>query len=173
MKSSAAYLASLYCEKGDLRYDGEGVTQLAHAWQCGQLAKAQGASPQLQLSKKEGTPTTYGHDDRHEYVGGNYLLSVFSDEVSHPVLMHILAKRYLVTTNSNYHQSLSADSIRSLELQGGAMSENECSQFVSRPFAKDALSLRTWDDCAKNPDSKMPTKADAIAQLLNLAKECQ
>ena len=184
MRSFANALAELYQEKGDLHYEGEGVTQLTHAWQCGQLAKAQGASPQLQLaawlhdighllSKKEGTPTIYGHDDRHEHVGGNYLLSIFSEEVSQPVLMHVLAKRYLVTTYPDYRNSLSADSIRSLELQGGKMSENECSRFMALPYAKDAVSLRTWDDCAKNPDLKTPTKADVIAELLNLAKECQ
>ena len=184
MQSSVAYLADLYQEKGDLHYEGEGVTQLAHAWQCGQLAKAEGASPQLQLaawlhdighllSKKEGTPTTYGHDDRHEHVGGNYLLNIFSEQVSQPVLMHVLAKRYLVTTYPDYRQSLSADSIRSLELQGGDMSENECSQFIEHPFAKDAVSLRRWDDIAKNPDLKMPLKADVIVELLKLAKECQ
>jgi phosphonate degradation associated HDIG domain protein len=184
VQSSVAYLADLYQEKGDLHYEGEGVTQLAHAWQCGQLAKAEGASPQLQLaawlhdighllSKKEGTPTTYGHDDRHEHVGGNYLLNIFSEEVSQPVLMHVLAKRYLVTIYPDYRQSLSADSIRSLELQGGDMSENECSQFIGRPFAKDAMSLRRWDDIAKNPDLKMPLKADVISELLKLAKECQ
>jgi len=177
-------LADLFQEKGDLFYDGEEISQLAHAWQCGQLAKAGGAGPKLQLaawlhdighllSKKEGTPTTYGHDDRHEHVGGNYLLSMFSEEVSQPVLMHVLAKRYLVTTYPDYRKALSTDSIRSLELQGGAMSENECSQFIALPFAKDAVSLRRWDDIAKNPDLKMPAKADAIAELLNLAEECQ
>jgi predicted HD phosphohydrolase len=53
------------------------------------------------------------------------------------------------------------------------MSENECSQFIEHPFAKDAVSLRRWDDIAKNPDLKMPLKADVIAELLKLAKECQ
>jgi phosphonate degradation associated HDIG domain protein len=184
MHFSASTLADLYLAKGDLHYDGEGVTQLAHAWQCGQLAKSQEARPQLQLaawlhdighllSKKEGTPTIYGHDDRHEHVGGNYLLSIFSEEVSQPVLMHVLAKRYLVATYPDYRQSLSADSMRSLELQGGAMSENECSQFIALPFAKDAVLLRSWDDCAKNPNLRMPPKADVIVELLNLAEECQ
>jgi phosphonate degradation associated HDIG domain protein len=184
MKSSLAYLADLFQEKGDLHYEGEGVTQLAHAWQCGLLAKAEGASSELQLaawlhdighllSEKEGSPSTYGHDDRHEYVGGNYLLSIFSEEVSQPVLMHVLAKRYLVTTCSDYCEALSADSIRSLELQGGTMSKNECSQFIALPFAKDAVSLRRWDDLAKNTDLKMPAKAVAIAELLNLAEVCR
>ncbi|MEI7494487.1 MAG: HD domain-containing protein [Alphaproteobacteria bacterium] len=184
MQLPVAHIVDLYLEKGDLHYEGEGVTQLVHAWQCGQLAKADGASSKLQLaawlhdighllSKKEGTPTTYGHDDRHEDVGGNYLHSIFSEEVSRPVLMHVLAKRYLVATYSDYRQSLSADSIRSLELQGGAMTENECSQFIAHPFAKDAVSLRRWDDLAKNPELKSPAKADAIVELRNLIEVCQ
>ena len=50
MDSSTLAIAELYQLKGDLHYDGERVTQLAHAWQCGQLAKEDGASPQLQLA---------------------------------------------------------------------------------------------------------------------------
>lgn len=183
MKSSTLDIAELYQEKGDLHYDGEGVSQLAHAWQCGQLAKADGVSPQLQLaawlhdighllSKKEGTPTTYGYDDHHENLGGSYLARCFSDKVSRPVLMHVLAKRYLVSTDPNYHQSLSPDSIRSLALQGGAMTEAECNEFIALPYANDAISLRKWDELGKNPDLKMPAKEDVIAKLFHLAEEC-
>jgi phosphonate degradation associated HDIG domain protein len=183
MKSSTLDIAELYQEKGDLHYDGEGVSQLAHAWQCGQLAKADGVSPQLQLaawlhdighllSKKEGTPTTYGYDDHHENLGGSYLARCFSDEVSRPVLMHVLAKRYLVSTDPNYHQSLSPDSIRSLALQGGAMTEAECNEFIALPYANDAISLRKWDELGKNPDLKMPAKEDVIAKLFHLAEGC-
>ncbi len=35
---------------GRLSYDGEGVTQLEHAWQCGQLALQASAMPALQLA---------------------------------------------------------------------------------------------------------------------------
>jgi len=84
MKTSILKISELYRDKGDLHYDGEGVSQLAHAWQCGQLSKKEGASSKLQLaswlhdighllSKKEGTPTTYGYDDRHELMGGNFM----------------------------------------------------------------------------------------------------
>jgi len=184
MEYSILAIAELYEEKGDLHYDGEGVSQLAHAWQCGQLAKEDAASPQLQLaawlhdighllSTKEGTPTTYGYDDHHENVGGSYLARCFSEKVSRPVLMHVLAKRYLVSTYPEYHKSLSPDSIRSLALQGGPMTEQECSEFIALPFAKDAISLRRWDESGKNADIKMPAKEVAIAELLRLAEECR
>ena len=184
MDFSTLAITELYQLKGDLHYDGERVTQLAHAWQCGQLAKEDGASPQLQLaawlhdighllSKKEGTPTSYGFDDRHEQIGGNYLARIFSEEVSCPVLMHVLAKRYLVTTYPEYRKSLSPDSIRSLALQVGERTEQECSEFITLPYAEDAISLRRWDESGKNSETKMPTKEAVIAELLHLAEGCR
>ena len=184
MKLCVLAISELYQEKGNLHYDGEGVSQLTHAWQCGQLAKEDGASPQLQLaawlhdighllSKKEGTPTTYGYDDHHENVGGSYLARYFSEKVSRPVFMHVLAKRYLVSAYPEYCKSLSPDSIRSLALQGGPMTEQECSEFIAHPFAEDAISLRRWDESGKNADIKMPSKEVAIAELLQLAEECR
>jgi len=183
MQTYILTIAGIYQEKGDLHYDGEGVSQLAHAWQCGQLAKINGASPKLQLaawlhdighllSKKEGTPTIDGYDDRHELTGGNYLAKIFSSDVVQPVLMHVLAKRYLITTDPDYLGVLSQDSIRSLKLQGGEMNELECEEFAAHPFAKDAISLRKWDELGKNPNWEMPAKVNAIAELCNLAESC-
>ncbi len=183
METSILKISELYRDKGDLHYDGEGVSQLAHAWQCGQLSKKEGASSKLQLaswlhdighllSKKEGTPTTYGYDDRHELMGGNYLTQIFSGEVAQPVLMHVLAKRYLVTTDPEYRQSLSPDAIRSLALQGGDMSKEECELFISHSFAVDAIALRRWDDLGKNPQWNMPSKDEVINELTHLAEEC-
>jgi hypothetical protein len=183
MLPSILAISELYQTKGDLHYDGEGVSQLAHAWQCGQLAKEDGVNAKLQLaawlhdighllSKKEGTPTIYGYDDHHEQIGGNYLATIFSEEVSRPVLIHVLAKRYLVSTDPQYYKSLSPDSIRSLALQGGKMTEQECCKFLELPFSKDAILLRRWDESGKNFDLKMPAKDDVIDELFHLAEEC-
>jgi predicted HD phosphohydrolase len=79
----------------------------------------------------------------------------------------------LVSTYPEYHKSLSPDSIRSLALQGGPMTEKECSEFIALPFAKDAISLRRWDESGKNPNIKMPAKEVAVAELLQLAEECR
>jgi phosphonate degradation associated HDIG domain protein len=183
METSILAISELYRDKGDLHYDGEGVSQLAHAWQCGQLSKKEGARSELQLaswlhdighllSVKEGTPTTYGYDDRHELIGGNYLAQIFSGEVAQPVLMHVLAKRYLVTADPEYRQSLSPDSIRSLALQGGDMSKEECELFIIHSFADDAIALRRWDELGKNPQLNMPSKDEVINELTHLAEEC-
>ena len=177
-------IVDLYQEKGNLHYEGEGVCQLAHAWQCGMLAKEDGASEKLQLaawlhdighilSKKDGSPTTYGYDDRHEQTGGNFLAQLFSNEVSQPVLLHVLAKRYLVAIHPEYHDTLSPDSIRSLELQGGPMTLAECNEFISQPFARDAIALRDWDDRGKDPHHQTPPMDDIINMLSKLVETCR
>ena len=45
--------------------------------------------------------------------------------MTEPVRLHVAAKRYLCTTESDYFSRLSADSVRSLALQGGNMSADE------------------------------------------------
>ena len=50
MKPSVEAIIDLYEFRGHLKYDGEAVTQIEHAWQCGRLAKESGASACLQLA---------------------------------------------------------------------------------------------------------------------------
>ena len=97
---------------------------------------------------------------------------MFSQEVAQPVLMHVLAKRFLITTNPEYHKSLSPDSIRSLILQGGELTVEECEKFLSHSFASDAVLLRRWDELAKNPELVMPNREEVIAELANLVEVC-
>jgi predicted HD phosphohydrolase len=47
--------------------------------------------------------------------------------------------------------------VRSLKLQGGVFSDEEAEEFLCKPFAHDALSLRRWDDLAKQPERDTPT----------------
>jgi len=174
-------IADLYQEKGDLQYHGENVTQLVHAWQCGQLAKQQEASPELQmaawlhdighlLTGQTGTPTVVGIDDQHQVLGSHYLAQKLPPAVVQPVALHVLAKRYLVSTNRDYQAQLSEDSIRSLALQGGSMTEVECQAFIKMPFAQDAISLRQWDDAGKATRHPMPTQAKMLADFKQLAE---
>lgn len=146
--------------KGSMAYDGEGVSQLEHAAQCGQLAKAAGATPSLQLAAwlhdlghlltdLRDTPTLQGINDHHEHMGAHMLRSLWGPAVAEPVRLHVQAKRYMVAVVPNYQQKLSEDSVRSLALQGGPMSLDECKKFQSSRYATDAQRLRTWDDLAK------------------------
>jgi phosphonate degradation associated HDIG domain protein len=183
MSKSIELLIDLYELKGQLQYDGEAVTQMQHAWQCGQLAKNHGASKPLQLaawlhdsghllSKLEGTPTLEGKDDRHEIIGSKYLAAIFPESVYKPIELHVDAKRFLVATEPSYRNQLSVDSIRSLQLQGGVMTMDECHQFISKPYSHDSVLLRRWDDLGKEADCNMPEPEVVIRELEDLAMDC-
>lgn len=184
MKKSVASVIDLYKSKGHLQYDGELVSQIEHAWQCSAIAKGSGASEYLQLaawlhdfghllSKLDGTPTIDGRDDRHEIIGSQFLDDLFPDSVSLPIRLHVDAKRYLVATDPEYRQKLSLDSQRSLELQGGAMTEKQCQEFMAKPYSQDAVLLRHWDDMAKNPNLKIEKLNVVMQSFEELAGICQ
>lgn len=183
MNDVAKLIENIYRTKGDLSYLGEGVSQIEHAWQCGQLAKKSSASPELQLaawlhdighllSKEGDTPTLKGHDDRHEMIGSHFLKQLFPETVFIPIALHVEAKRYLISTDASYSEKLSPDSVRSLALQGGPLSTEECQHFLSKPFAKDAVALRRWDDQAKDSGSGLPSKEEVLDELNDLMVSC-
>ena len=46
-----------------------------------------------------------------------------------------------------------------------AWNRKEAEEFLRKPFAQDALSLRRWDDLAKTPGKKTPPLAYYLALL--------
>jgi phosphonate degradation associated HDIG domain protein len=155
-------ILDLFTRKGAIAYEGEGISQIVHAWQCGQLARAAGASQALQLASwlhdlghlltdLSGSPTVQGIDDRHEHSGASMLDAIWGPSVAEPVRLHVQAKRYLVATYPEYRERLSPDSVRSLALQGGPMSAQECEAFQASRYALDAQQLRAWDEAGKRP----------------------
>jgi predicted HD phosphohydrolase len=175
-------ITALFVNRGQLAYEGEGVTQLLHGWQSARLARQAGAAPALQLAAwlhdlghlmtgLEGSPTVRGIDDAHEVVGARALALAFGPAVSEPVALHVQAKRCLTGLRAEYRDSLSPDSIRSLALQGGPMTDGEIAEFMQSPHAQDALRLRTWDDQAKRPDLRPQTDGQAMEELQNLMRQ--
>ncbi|MBL8806822.1 MAG: metal-dependent phosphohydrolase [Rhodospirillales bacterium] len=149
---------------------GEGITQREHALQSAWLAEKEGASPALvtaallhdvgHLLHDLGEDVAErGIDSRHEALGAAFLMRHFGEDVVGPVALHVEAKRYLVSAEPGYAEKLSEASVRSLELQGGAMSKAEAERFASKRFAKDALRLRRWDEEAKLVDYVTPEPA--------------
>ena len=57
---------------------------------------------------------------------------------------------------TNYDR-LARDSRRSLELQGGAMTEAEVAAFRQEPRADAAIRVRRFDDEAKSPTARTPS----------------
>jgi len=97
-----------------------------------------------------------GIDARHEDLGHAWLAQHFGPEVTAPVRMHVDAKRYLCATDPEYLSLLSPASMQSLQLQGGPFTEAEACAFEQRPFAREAVRLRRWDDLAKVPGMRVP-----------------
>lgn len=172
-------IVALFAERGHIAYEGEGISQLQHAWQCGLLARQAGAAPSLQLAAwlhdlghlmtdLDGSPTLRGIDDAHEHRAAQALTVAFGPAVAEPVALHVLAKRCLVTVQPSYVDKLSPDSIRSLALQGGPMRADEAQAFVQLPSGRDALRLRTWDDMAKDTALQLPS-VDAALEALKAA----
>jgi predicted HD phosphohydrolase len=160
-------LSGIYEFRANGRYGLTQLSQLMHAVQAGALCKSTGAPATLvvaallhdighMIHQLGDHPAAAGLDDRHEFIGANWLARNFGPAVSEPVRLHVAAKRYLCTTEPGYQAILSRDSVESLALQGGLMTQAEVMKFKAEPYWKDALSLRRIDDAAKDPDGPSP-----------------
>ena len=84
------------------------------------------------------------------------LASLFGPEVVEPIRLHVPAKRWLCSVEPDYFDLLAPDSVRSLRLQGGAMTLAEAADFAKQPYAMAAVDLRRVDDEAKMPGLAVP-----------------
>src|SRR3546814_12297345 len=66
---------------------------------------------------------------------------------------HVTAKRYLTLKEPGYYDRLSEASKKTLEFQGGPMSEKEARDFESDPMMEACLKIRYWDDEGKDRTS--------------------
>lgn len=161
-------IISLYAERGYAMYD-EAVNQRVHGVQAAIFGARDGAPSALRLAALlhdighllERSPDDGAdHPDRdlhHEDLAARFLANWFGAEVTEPIRHHVAAKRYLVTVDPGYHDTLSPASVHSLILQGGPMSPDEAEAFIAQPGAHEAVQLRHWDDLAKDPDAPTPS----------------
>lgn len=172
-------IQTLFGQRGDAQYTGEPVTQLQHALQSATLAEQEHADDELvtaallhdlgHLVHDHGqTPTLRGVDDLHQYVVLPFLRGLFTDRVLGAIQGHVDAKRYLCATRPGYLQALSADSQRSLRLQGGVFDAAAAQAFMATPGAAEAVRLRLWDDAAKSPTMATPP----LAHFLSRVRRC-
>ena len=173
---SLSDICALFARKGGRAYEGECVTQLEHALQTAAQAEATGAPPALitaallhdlghLLNDQGETPTLRGVDDLHQFTALPFLRPLYGDDVLEPIRLHVDAKRYLCATRADYYAALSADSKRSLVLQGGVYSVHEASRFIEQPHADDAVKIRLWDDLAKVAGAVTPPLAHFVPAL--------
>ena len=170
----------LFSRHGSAQYSGEPVTQLEHALQTAHLAEQSDASDELVtacllhdlghlLNAQGETPTLRGIDDTHQYYALPFLRGLFPSAVLDAIKLHVDAKRYLCRANDGYWAKLSADSKRSLELQGGVFDAAQAAAFLNQPGARDAVMLRQWDDLAKQEDWHTPSLAHFMARAARCA----
>lgn len=153
---------SWYGRRGNDDYIGEPVTQIEHMSQAAQLAMAEGHDDEVVLA-------AFFHDighicrhdpdmasmggygvASHERVGADYLRALgFSERLARLVEYHVQAKRYLTLRQPGYYAQLSEASRRTLEYQGGVMTDAEADAFEQDPLCDVSLRMRQWDERAK------------------------
>jgi gamma-butyrobetaine dioxygenase len=79
------------------------------------------------------------------------------------IAQHVPAKRYLVAVDATYFAQLSPASVASLVRQGGPMSAEEVAEFGAHPNAEEAVTVRRWDDNAKDPHAPVLPVAEVLA----------
>ena len=162
-------IMSLYQEHGGAEYAGEKVTQLEHMAQAAQLAEAQGYDEEVVLAaflhdighiseaaKGDNEMDGFGIKD-HEELGAEFLREKgFSKKIARLVESHVEAKRYLTFKDPAYYANLSEASKRTLEYQGGPMTEEEASAFEQYPLFNLIIRMRNWDEQAKIEHQPLP-----------------
>jgi 2-amino-1-hydroxyethylphosphonate dioxygenase (glycine-forming) len=162
----------LYERHGSEDYIGEPVSQIEHMCQCAQLAEAAGADDEVILAA---FLHDIGHlyeaafpdkkvlrmDDagifNHENLGATYLLNKgFSEKIAKMVQGHVAAKRYLTCRFPEYYDRLSDASKKTLEFQGGRMTQEEALDFEDDDLFEQYVLLRKWDDQAKQTQLPLP-----------------
>ena len=160
-------LLNLLETKGsNIQYGNENVTQLEHALQCAELAEKNNFSKEIitaallhdigHLLYDGEDPIHEGKDGYHENLGAEYLSAYYGEEVTGPIKAHVACKRYLSAVEDGYYEILSDGSKASLKAQGGSFTKEEAKEFIKKPFMKEAVELRRFDDEAKVLNKKTP-----------------
>ena len=166
-KDIVSYIINLLQTKGaDIQYGNKDVTQLEHALQCAELAEQHNLpNPTIaaalmhdigHLLYEDEDPIHKGKDGYHENLGADYLSKYFHEDVTIPIRAHVDSKRYLSSTEEGYYENLSEASKLSLKVQGGPFTKEEADQFIKKPFMKEAVEMRRFDDMAKVLNKKTP-----------------
>ncbi|GAA0196078.1 HD domain-containing protein [Fulvivirga kasyanovii] len=160
---------SLYDSKGHDEYYGEAVSQLDHMLQAATLAHNQGYDEEVVLAAffhdvghlldvPESSRMSHYGVINHEHLGAEYLKAAgFSKKITALVRSHVEAKRYLTAVNPKYLMALSVASKKTLNYQGGQMSQKEVDEFEKNPLKDIILQMRKWDEQAKVTNARTLT----------------
>lgn len=181
MSDAVAHIVERFRSRGDEAYLGEPVSMSQHMIQSALEAQAAGAEPAAvaaallhdigHLVHELGDDAAQrGIDARHEDLGAAWLSEWFGPEVTDPVRLHVAAKRYLCTVESDYFARLSPASVETYHLQGGPLSPDEVTAFEAEPYWREAVAVRRWDDTGKDADRPTPPIEEFTELLASLAR---
>ncbi|MCL4148633.1 UNVERIFIED_CONTAM: hypothetical protein GTU68_028272 [Idotea baltica] len=168
-------IRDIFEQKAHEAYYGEEVTQLQHAVQSYQLAKEGKADLELCIAAFLHDIGHLIEDDteelgaiHHEQGGAKWLTeNGFSDRIVAVAGEHVNAKRYLCYKYASYRAKLSEASKATLILQGGVMKPSEAAIFQKHPYFDDIISVRLWDEQAKDKN-KIPRDIEIIYNQIDL-----
>lgn len=143
--------------------DGESVDLLAHGLQCAHLLSRE-APADLELHVAGLVHDVYhavdpAADAVHDREGARLIEPLLGARVASLVAGHVVAKRYLVSTDPGYLGVLSARSVETLGHQGGELDVVSRREVEASPHREAMLTLRRADDRAKVPDADVPSLA--------------
>jgi phosphonate degradation associated HDIG domain protein len=179
--STSEEVCAIYDRRGASAYFGEAVSVAEHSLQAAYFAQAANAPDTLVIAALlhdvghlvGGAPddlAEWTEDAHHELIGGGWLAKRFGPEVAEPVRLHVPAKRYLCATDPGYFEKLSAASVVTLKLQGGPMTAPEIAAFEAKPYWREAIRVRQWDDEGKVAGLRTPDFSAYAALIDRLAK---
>jgi predicted HD phosphohydrolase len=170
---SVADLLDLLARGADIRDEPE-IDGLAHALQCGALLLAEHPDdPELAVAGlvHDIADVVYPDDHTdHDRRGAALVGGLFGPRVAHLVGAHVIAKRYLVTTDPAYRKHLSIRSVETLAQQGDALADTELAALGADPDLEAILDLRRADERAKDPSAQVPGLETWRATLESLAR---
>ena len=170
VKERVDKIFSYYEKYGNRDYIGEPVTQVEHMIQGAMFAELDGKSPEVVLAlflHDIGHLLEFDSKDEKEKMGELGVMNhetkgkIFLQQLGIPypipnlVENHVKVKRYLVGKNPKYYQNLSSASQKTLEYQGGPMTNDEIREFESDPLFSESLVIRDYDDMGKIPNMKI------------------
>jgi len=158
-------IIKLYETKGNTYYD-KNITQLEHSLQITEIAIKNNETEEFQLTcflhdighllldEHNENSEFLTKDKYHETIGYKYLTNKFKNTISRPILLHVLAKRYLCTIDTNYYNNLSEPSKKSFHLQGGLLDNYRINILDKNEFFMYAVRLRKYEDLSKTINNK-------------------
>jgi predicted HD phosphohydrolase len=157
--ASVAELLDLLAQ-GDAAFDEPHLDALAHALQCGALLRQRYPSdPELAVAGlvHDISDIADPHDHRdHDRRGAAIVEPLLGARVARLVGAHVVAKRYLVTTDPAYRSQLSTRSVETLADQGDALDDGGLAELAADPDLDAILALRRADEAAKDPHARVP-----------------